>query len=215
MVPVATSLSLHLSLQLIRAGKTFPLTNEPDTTIAVAATHHSPLSAHGSLHIRINIMAIANPLLNFVVRGFQALFGIVVLGISVSLIRGHHWGGLPASLGFSAFVGGVTILGAALGVAGLFFSFLDGMIGLIVDGVVAVINAAGGIVSASPSSEGALGISQLDIPADKDTGSRSQDLWCGLRWRHNVKKRGQARFQRHLQRRLQSRRRMLVLLRRK
>ncbi|KAI4929381.1 uncharacterized protein J4E92_005045 [Alternaria infectoria] len=92
-------------------------------------------------------MAIANPLLNFVVRGFQALFGIVVLGISVSLIRGHHWGGLPASLGFSAFVGGVTILGAAIGVAGLFFSFLDGMIGLIVDGAVAVINAAGGILT--------------------------------------------------------------------
>jgi hypothetical protein len=95
-------------------------------------------------------MAIANQLLNFVVRGFQALFGIVVLGISVSLIRGHHWGSLPASLGFSAFVGGVTILGAAIGVAGLFFSFLDGMIGIIVDAVVAVINAAGGIVSASP-----------------------------------------------------------------
>jgi hypothetical protein len=95
-------------------------------------------------------MAIANQLLNFVVRGFQALFGIVVLGISVSLIRGHHWGSLPASLGFSAFVGGVTILGAAIGVAGLFFSFLDGMIGIIVDAVVAVINAAGGIVSAGP-----------------------------------------------------------------
>lgn len=60
-------------------------------------------------------MAIANPILNFVVRGFQALFGVVVLGISVSLIRGHHWGSLPASLGFSAFVGGVTILGAKNG----------------------------------------------------------------------------------------------------
>jgi hypothetical protein len=94
-------------------------------------------------------MAIANPLLNFVVRGFQALFGIVVLGISVSLIRGHHIGSLPASLGFSAVVGGVTILGAALGVAALFLSFLDGMVGLIIDAVVALINAAGGIVSAS------------------------------------------------------------------
>jgi hypothetical protein len=92
-------------------------------------------------------MAIANPILNFVLRGLQALFGIVVLGISVSLIRGHHWGTLPTSLGFSAFVGGVTILGAAIGVAGLFMSFLDGKIGMIVDAVVAVVNAAGGIVS--------------------------------------------------------------------
>jgi len=114
-------------------------------------------------------MAIANPLLNFVVRGFQALFGIVVLGISVSLIRGHHWGGLPASLGFSAFVGGVTILGAALGVAGLFFSFLDGMVGLIVDGVVAVINAAGGIVLA-------LKISGVDCDGDPTLKNRAKLL---------------------------------------
>jgi hypothetical protein len=97
----------------------------------------------------INNMAIANPLLNIVVRGFQVLFGIVVLGISVALIRGHHWGSLPATLGFSAFVGGVTILGAAFGVAALFFSVLDGMLGLIIDTVVALINVAGGIVSAS------------------------------------------------------------------
>lgn len=105
-------------------------------------------------------MAIANPILNFVVRGFQALFGVVVLGISVSLIRGHHWGSLPASLGFSAFVGGVTILGAALGVAALFLTFLDGMVGLIIDALVALINAAGGIVSAS------LGRNGLDFSTD-------------------------------------------------
>jgi hypothetical protein len=116
--------------------------------------------AHTSLYAQSNNMAIANPILNFVVRGFQALFGIVVLGISVSLIRGHHWGSLPASLGFSAFVGGVTILGAALGVAALFLTFLDGMVGLIIDALVALINAAGGIVSAS------LGRNGLDSSTD-------------------------------------------------
>lgn len=93
-------------------------------------------------------MAIASPLLNFVVRGFQALFGIVVLGISISLIRGHHWGSLPSTLGFSAFVGGITILGAALGLAGVFFSSLDGMISIVADTAVTIINVAGGTVSA-------------------------------------------------------------------
>jgi hypothetical protein len=125
-------------------------------------------------------MAIANQLLNFVVRGFQVLFGIVVLGISVSLIRGHHWGGLPASLGFAAFVGGVTILGAAFGVAGLFFSFLDGLVGITIDAVVAVINAAGAIVSANSGCQGPLGILQWIVSANKDIGTSSQDLWCGL-----------------------------------
>ncbi|RYO45912.1 hypothetical protein AA0113_g10269 [Alternaria arborescens] len=112
-------------------------------------------------------MAIANPILNFVVRGFQALFGVVVLGISVSLIRGHHWGSLPASLGFSAFVGGVTILGAALGVAALFLTFLDGMVGLIIDALVALINAAGGIVLA-------IKISGVDCNGDIDYHSAAK-----------------------------------------
>ncbi|EDU50007.1 MARVEL multi-domain protein [Pyrenophora tritici-repentis] len=93
-------------------------------------------------------MAIANPLLSFVVRGLQAVFGIVVLGISVSLVRGHHWGSLPATLGFSAFVGGITILGAALGVAGIFLGFLDGTIAIVVDAVIALINLACGVLLA-------------------------------------------------------------------
>lgn len=89
----------------------------------------------------------AGSLTNFAIRGFQFLFGIVVLGLSVSLIRDHHWGNLPATLGFAAFVGGVTILGALLGLAATWVSFLEGAIGLIIDGVVALINTAGGIVS--------------------------------------------------------------------
>jgi hypothetical protein len=125
-------------------------------------------------------MAIANQLLNFVIRAFQVLFGIVILGISVSLIRGHHWGSLPASLGFAAFVGGVTILGAALGVAGLFLSFLDGLVGITIDAVVAVINAAGAIVSANSGYQGPFGILQLNFSANKYIGTRSQDFWCGL-----------------------------------
>ncbi|CAO2657191.1 Nn.00g033170.m01.CDS01 [Neocucurbitaria sp. VM-36] len=90
----------------------------------------------------------SNPLINFIVRGFQFLFGVVILGLSVSMIRDHQWGSLPATLGFAAVVGGVTILGALIGIAATWISLLEGAIGLIIDGFVAVINAAGGIAMA-------------------------------------------------------------------
>lgn len=83
---------------------------------------------------------------NWALRGAQGLFGIVILGLSVTLIRGHHWGDLPSSLGYSAFVGGITILAAGLGFAGSFISFLQGVIGMGIDAVVAVASLVGGIV---------------------------------------------------------------------
>lgn len=86
-------------------------------------------------------------LFNIVLRGAQALFGIVVLGLSVALLRFHHWGDTPAGLGYGAFVGGLSVLGALFGLAATWFDFLGGMIGLIVDAVVALVNIAGGIVS--------------------------------------------------------------------
>jgi hypothetical protein len=85
-------------------------------------------------------------IVNFALRGFQALFGIVVLGLSITLIRGHNWGSLPASLGFGAFVGGISILAALIGLAATWFEFLGGLIGLVIDGMVALINIAGGVV---------------------------------------------------------------------
>lgn len=70
-----------------------------------------------------------------------------MLGLSVTLIRGHHWGSTPASLGFAAFVGGISILASLIGLAGTWVSFLEGVVGLAIDGVVALINIAGGVVS--------------------------------------------------------------------
>lgn len=90
---------------------------------------------------------VGSPLINWVLRAFQALFGIVILGLAVTLIRGHEWGNLPSSLGYAAFVGGITILAALIGIAAVWLEFLDGIIGLAVDGLVAVLNIAGGIVS--------------------------------------------------------------------
>ncbi|KAF1831848.1 hypothetical protein BDW02DRAFT_36521 [Decorospora gaudefroyi] len=89
-----------------------------------------------------------SPIINFALRGLQALFAIVVLGLSVTLIRGHHWGSLPASLGFAAFVGGITFLAALVGLAAGWFEILGGIVGLVVDGVVALINIACGVLFA-------------------------------------------------------------------
>lgn len=90
---------------------------------------------------------VASPLINWILRAFQALFGLVTLGLAATLIRDHHRGSLPSSLGFTAFVGGITILAALIGIAAVWLEFLDGIIGLAVDGLVAVLNIAGGIVS--------------------------------------------------------------------
>jgi hypothetical protein len=85
-------------------------------------------------------------IVNFALRGFQALFAIVVLGLSITLIRGHEWGSLPASLGFGAFVGGISLVAALIGLAATWVEFLGGLIGLVIDGVIALINIAGGVV---------------------------------------------------------------------
>ncbi|KAH8723893.1 marvel domain-containing protein [Phaeosphaeriaceae sp. PMI808] len=84
-------------------------------------------------------------LLNFALRGFQALFGIIILGLSVTLIKGIHWGSLPSSIGYAAFVGGITVVAALVGLAATWVTFLEGWVGIIFDIVVALINLAGGI----------------------------------------------------------------------
>ena len=93
------------------------------------------------------MVSFGTPLVNWILRAFQALFGIVILGLSVTLIRGHHIGSLPASLGYAAFAGGVAILAALVGIAAVWLSFLEGFVGMTIDGLVAILNIIGGIVS--------------------------------------------------------------------
>jgi hypothetical protein len=90
-----------------------------------------------------------NPIINYAIRGAQLLFGIIVLGLSVDLIRGHEkrLQDLPATLGFAAFVGGISILGALVGVAANWVEILQSIIGAGIDGVIALINLIGGVVS--------------------------------------------------------------------
>ena len=88
-----------------------------------------------------------NRFVNLAVRGLQFIFSLVILGLSVTLIRDHHLGNLPKTLGFAAFVSAVSIIGAVLGIAATWVSSLDGVVGLIIDTLVAIANAIGGIVS--------------------------------------------------------------------
>jgi hypothetical protein len=92
-----------------------------------------------------------NPIVNFALRGAQILFAVVVLGLSVDLIRGQKGdGSLPGTLGYAAFVGGVSLLGAFIGLASTWIDFLQGVIGATIDSFLIGINLAGGIVSAIP-----------------------------------------------------------------
>jgi hypothetical protein len=91
-------------------------------------------------------MSSASPVLTFAIRGTQALFAIIVFGLSTSLVKGHHFGSLPSTLSFVAFAGGLSFVGALLGIAGHWVQVLQGQIGLLLDAAIAGINIAGGIV---------------------------------------------------------------------
>jgi hypothetical protein len=88
----------------------------------------------------------ATTIVNWVLRAFQVLFGVVILGLSITLIRNHHLGTLPSVLGYAAFLGGFTIVAALVGFAATWVSLLEGFIGMAIDGVATILNLAGGIV---------------------------------------------------------------------
>lgn len=92
-------------------------------------------------------MVSTSPLLNFVLRGFQIVFASVVLGLSVGLVRAQIEGSAsPISLRYCSFVGGLSFLGAIIGMAAEWRDLLQGNIGLLIDAVVALVNIAGGVV---------------------------------------------------------------------
>ncbi|KAF1366051.1 hypothetical protein EJ07DRAFT_161099 [Lizonia empirigonia] len=93
-------------------------------------------------------MSTTSPALTFAIRGTQALFAIVVFSLSISLIKGHHVGSLPSTLGFVAFVGGLSFVGALLGIAAHWLVVLQGQVGVFMDAVIAGVNIAGGILMA-------------------------------------------------------------------
>ncbi|KAJ5624786.1 hypothetical protein N7510_001095 [Penicillium lagena] len=83
-----------------------------------------------------------------IIRGFQLIFGIVVLGLSVTLAKNQVIYAVPAATGYAAFTGGIGIVSALLGIASLFVESLEGLISWAVDGLAALALLAGGITYA-------------------------------------------------------------------
>jgi len=96
-------------------------------------------------------------------RSFQIIFSIIVLGLSISLLRGQLKdgsyqedngnidqisNGTPPQTGYAAFCGGWGILIALVGFGGIFVESLQGIILAGLDALTAVITLAGGIAFA-------------------------------------------------------------------
>ncbi|PYI04647.1 hypothetical protein BO78DRAFT_471125 [Aspergillus sclerotiicarbonarius CBS 121057] len=89
-----------------------------------------------------------NPLIIAILRGFQFIFSIIVLGISVSLAKGQRIGSAPAATGYAAFTGGLGTLASLIGAAGIFIESLQALITWAVDGLAGLAFVAGGITYA-------------------------------------------------------------------
>lgn len=83
-------------------------------------------------------------------RGFQLLFGIVILGLSITLANGQDKAiaKVPATTGYGAFCGAFGIVAALIGIAAVFVSFVPDIVSWAVDGLAALLLAAGGIAFA-------------------------------------------------------------------
>ncbi|KAL2867763.1 MARVEL domain-containing protein [Aspergillus lucknowensis] len=86
-------------------------------------------------------------LITSILRGLQAIFAIIVFGISVDLARSQHtdFQPVPAATGYAAFCGGFGIVVALVGIASLFASSLEGIITWALDGLSALTMLAAGI----------------------------------------------------------------------
>ncbi|CEL03841.1 hypothetical protein ASPCAL04981 [Aspergillus calidoustus] len=89
-------------------------------------------------------------LISAILRGFQAIFAVIVLGISVDLARGQETAleSVPAATGYAAFCGAFGTLAAFIGVASLFVSSLEGIVTWALDGLSSLTMLAAGIAFA-------------------------------------------------------------------
>lgn len=86
-------------------------------------------------------------LATLITRGFQALFAVVVLGVSIHAVRWQEHGSAPAVTSYSAFAGAFGLLTALIGIASIWISVIPALIMAAVDALASLILLAGGIVS--------------------------------------------------------------------
>ena len=83
-----------------------------------------------------------------VVRFFQILFAVVVLGLSVTMAKWQVFGDAPATTVYGAFSGGFALLVGLIGAVAIFLDAIPAIIVAGADGLAAVLTLAAGIVSA-------------------------------------------------------------------
>lgn len=86
-------------------------------------------------------------LATFITRGFQALFAVVVLGISIHAVRWQKYGSAPAVSSYSAFAGAFGLLTALIGIVSIWVTAIPALIMAAIDALASLILLAGGIVS--------------------------------------------------------------------
>jgi hypothetical protein len=84
-----------------------------------------------------------------VVRFFQILFAIVVLGLSITMAKWQVFGKPPPTTEYGAFSGGFAFLVGLVGVAAVFVEAIPGLIMAGLDALAAILTLAAGIVSRS------------------------------------------------------------------
>nr|OQO27018.1 hypothetical protein B0A51_07093 [Rachicladosporium sp. CCFEE 5018] len=76
----------------------------------------------------------------------QGLTAAIVLGLSSIALKRQHFGAKPAATGFSAFVGGLGILAAAVGIIAIFVHAVPDIVGTVADVFTVVCFAIAGII---------------------------------------------------------------------
>ena len=80
-------------------------------------------------------------------RGFQLLFSFVIIGLSVTLMKGHKIGDAPVTTTYSIFTGAFGAITAVVCLAALWVDAIKGIIVMAIDALTALFYIAGGIVS--------------------------------------------------------------------
>ncbi|KAK5135799.1 hypothetical protein LTR08_004626 [Meristemomyces frigidus] len=84
----------------------------------------------------------------FVLRSFQIIFGVTVLGLSVHAINWQRIGNAPATTYYTAFAGAFGMLTALIGTVAMFIGAVPDRIVAIVDTLASFLFLAGGIAFA-------------------------------------------------------------------
>ncbi|KAJ9150418.1 hypothetical protein NKR23_g3686 [Pleurostoma richardsiae] len=114
-------------------------------------------------------MAVSLSLVAIVTRAFQIIFGAVILGISVTLIKAQVYGDAPVTTKYSAFCGAFAIFVGLTGLLLLFVESIPFVIALGIDALGTVLLLAAGIAWA-------VGLRGVNC----NLGSHDDERWVNL-----------------------------------